>query len=164
MKTQIISFALILVFLLGLFVATERSFSPNFEQCITSYQANNSSGVAEKSLPTFRVVFDSYVQCTGTFIDSNANAITAFATIIIAAFTCTLWIATSQQSHLTREVFIADKRAFVFAAGIQPVYELNAAGQYDWRIGPIWQNSGATPTKALTIYTDGLLTNLAIPA
>jgi hypothetical protein len=47
--------------------------------------------------------------------------------MVIAAFTFTLWRATTAQFELARDAFIADKRAFVFASGIQAVYERDAA-------------------------------------
>src|SRR5436190_374383 len=114
--------ATLILFVLAL-VFVERVFSPSFQQCINQ---NNSTkaGTADKetNAPSSTTIFN-YVRCTGEFLDQSEGTVTAIATIVIAAFTCTLWIATSQQALLTREAFIADKRAFVFASGIQPLYE-----------------------------------------
>ena len=119
----------------------------------------------EKNPSAFGVTIDSYVRCTGRFVKTYEAAIAALATIIIAAFTCTLWIATSQQAQLTREAFIADKRAFVFAAGVQAMYEPDVGtGHFNWRVMPIWQNSGDTSTQDLQLYSDCFFSNAPIPA
>jgi hypothetical protein len=97
-------------------------------------------------------------------LDSNNGAITALATIVIAAFTGTLYIATNRQVQLTREAFVADKRAFVFASGVFGFYEFDSAtGQWNWRVSPVWRNSGETPTRQLRIYTDCWFSNVIIP-
>jgi hypothetical protein len=114
--------------------------------------------------PSGTVVFN-YVRCTGEFLDESEGTVTAIATIVIAAFTCTLWIATSQQAQLTREAFIADKRAFVFASGVQAIYEPDVGtGHFNWRVMPIWLNSGDTSTRNLQLYSDCFLSNAPIPA
>jgi hypothetical protein len=136
------------------FVFIERSFSPTFQQCVASPEGNNPS--------LFGVTIDQYVRCTGGFVKTYEAAISALAAVIIAAFTGTLWVATSRQAALTREAFIADKRAFVFASGIQSFYEPDPSGHFNWRIAPVWQNSGDTPTRRLRIYTDGFFSNAPI--
>jgi hypothetical protein len=144
----------------------ERTFSPVFQVCIEKHKPSDEKGVAEKN-KTFgiAVALDSNVRCTGEFIDANNGAITALATIVIAAFTGTLWIATSTQARLTREAFVADKRAFVFAKGIVGIYEADpVSGHFNWRVAPVWENSGDTPTRDLRIYTDGWFSNAPIPA
>ena len=157
MARQIALLSAILIVLLAVFVFAERTFSSSFQQCIGS-QENN-----EKEPSVFGITVDNYVRCTGDFVKTYEAAIGALATIMIAAFTGTLWIATSRQAQLTREAFVADKRAFVFASGIQPHDEPDVAtGHFNWRLGPIWQNSGDTPTQGLQIYTDGFLSNVPI--
>ena len=66
-----------------------------------------------------------FIVCLGSFLEHHDGAITALATIIIAAFTGTLWVATSSQGKLTKDALIADKRAFVFATGIAPCFEMD---------------------------------------
>lgn len=135
--------------LLAIFVAAERTSSPFFEGCINQQQD-----------VTFVV---RYVKCSGLFVERHGVGISALAAIIIAAFTCTLWLATTEQARLTRNAFIADKRAFVFAKGIQPLWELDpTTGLYNWRINAVFENSGETPTEGLLLYVDGLLSNTPI--
>jgi hypothetical protein len=137
MSKQIAFLLATFVFLCALFVFVERTFSPSFQQCITSHDNDKADGPPEKNPSAFGVTIDSYVRCTGRFVKTYEAAIAALATIIIAAFTCTLWIATSQQAQLTREAFIAHKRAFVFAAGVQAMYEPDVGtGHFNWRVMP----------------------------
>jgi hypothetical protein len=113
MSKQIAVLLAIFVVLCALFVVVERTFSPSFQQCIAAAEEN----------PSAFGVTVSYARCTVRILQSYEAVITAVATIVIAAFTGTLWWATSRQAQLTREAFIADKRAFVFASGLQPLYE-----------------------------------------
>jgi hypothetical protein len=160
---QALTFVLALAILLGLFISCERFFSPSFKECIAKHQAYNASDTAKENPSGFLGSISAYVECTGDFVDKNNGSITALATIIIAAFTATLWRATTAQGKLAREAFIADKRAFVFASGTAPFYEPDATtGHFNWRIGVAWQNSGDTPTKQLRFYVDGFLTNIPI--
>jgi hypothetical protein len=148
------------IILVVVFVFLESTFSSTFQQCIAAHEA----GTANDHPSVFGITVDAYFRCTGSFVKSYEAAIGALGTIIIAAFTATLWIATSRQAELTREAFIADKRAFVFASGISPFYEPDpATSHFNWRIAPTWQNSGDTPTRALRIYTDCVFSNAPIP-
>jgi len=159
-----IVFLLATIFVLvAAFVFVERSFSPTFKQCVATQEANESGNSPKENQSVFGATVDSYVRCTGDFVNDSGSAITAIATVIIAAFTFTLWIATKTQSELSREAFIADKRAFVFAGGIAPFYEPDVAtGHFNWRIGVTWKNSGDTPTRNLRLYVDGFLSNVPI--
>jgi hypothetical protein len=142
-------------------VFAERAFSPTFQQCIATHQDDKQNDATEKNSSAFGVIVGSYTRCSVRLVKVYQAAITAVATLIIAAFTGTLWIATSRQAALTRDAFIADKRAFVFASGIQALYEPDTTtNHFNWRVGPIWQNSGDTPTRNMRLYTDGILTNV----
>lgn len=144
MAKQIALVLVAFVAIVAIFVFVERAFSPTFQKCIAT---------------------DSYVRCSAVLVKNYEASITALATIIIAAFTGTLWIATSHQAELTRRTLIADKRAFVFAAGIVGIYELDPlTGHYNWRVAPVWHNSGDTPTRQLRIYTDAWFGNTPLPA
>jgi hypothetical protein len=96
-------------------------------------------------------------------LNDNSPAITACASAVIAAFTATLWFATREQGKLTKETLIADKRAFVFAAGIKPEWQLKN-GYLHWTIRPVWQNTGDTPTRNLRICSDSELRDDVAPA
>jgi hypothetical protein len=99
-----------------------------------------------------------------SFINSNNAGISAVAALIIAAFTGTLWVATSRQAELTREALIANKRAFVYATNIYQLFEpANTTGQFNWRFRPVLRNSGDTPTKNMTMFVTCEVRNSAIP-
>ena len=74
-------FAFILL-ALAVFVAIEWTSSPFFQGCISK---NDGAAIA------------SYVRCSGHFIEGHGVGITALASIIVAAFTMTLWMATAKE-------------------------------------------------------------------
>lgn len=160
MFKQLFVFLTIVVVLAASVITTERTFSPTFKECIAKTYEQNKSNSAKEYEPAFGLRVFTYVFCTGQFLDATGVAITALATIVIAAFTGTLWYATSQQSELTRQAFIADKRAFVFAKGFRALYEPGGPNNtWQWRFSPVWSNSGDTPTQGLQFYCDGFLSN-----
>jgi hypothetical protein len=92
------------------------------------------------------------------------EGITAAATAAIAVFTIVLVLVTNRQAKLTKQALIVDKRAFVFAAGFNPEWILDATtGHYLWKFRPVWQNSGDTATKGLNFYVDAELRNSTLP-
>ena len=140
MFRQFLIFLLAVLIIVAVFVFGEWLLSPTFYQCISEGTSNNG-------------VIRAYAGCSGEFIETHYGAITALATIIIAAFTATLWYATNKQANLTRQAFIADKRAAVFASGFISVWEHDpTTNLYNWRFRPVWQNSGETPTRRLQLY------------
>lgn len=143
------------------FVVTERAFSPTFQACVKQEAAPSSKDAAKENNSTF----EAYIRCSGEFIEAHNGSITALATIIIAAFTGTLWAATTRQAQLTKEALIADKRAFVFAQNFQFEWESDpATGHFHWRFRPVWQNAGDTPTRRLRIYSDSEFRTAPLPA
>jgi hypothetical protein len=144
-RRSLLTFTAATLLFLSAFVALERGFSRSFNECLDHEGQNAALG--------FRALASAYVSCTGTFIDANSGGITALATLVIAAFTVTLWLATSRQAKLTREAFVADKRAFLFATTFAQVWEPDKeTGLYNWRLKPVLRNSGATPTKDMEMY------------
>jgi hypothetical protein len=94
--------------LMAIFIASERIFSPSFQSCVNP-QPNFKTQTASDNKPSRLSVPYSYIFCSGEFVDGHSPGITALATIIIAAFTCTLWAATSRQAELTeRSVKVAE--------------------------------------------------------
>jgi hypothetical protein len=66
--------------------------SKSFQDCIRAnqnYQASNAS--PEKYV---RFIIQVFVRCSGAFLERHNGAITAVASLLIAAFTATLWHAT----------------------------------------------------------------------
>jgi hypothetical protein len=163
---QALGFVLSLAVLLAAFISCERFFSPSFKECIAHHQAHGEGDSAKENPAGFFGPVSAYAECTGDFIDKNNGSITALATIIIAAFTATLWRATTAQGILAREAFIADKKPFVFPDAINSYWDPSTTnpGQYDWRFRPVWNNSGETPPKNLIIQTNCELRNTILPA
>ena len=97
-------------------------------------------------------------------LDEHAGAITTVATIVIAAFTIVLARVSRRQADLTKESMIAGERAFVFAKDVRAYYEFDkTTNQYNWRFRPIWENSGDTPTKNMTMHTRCMLLDDPLP-
>lgn len=167
LRRQAVYFVSLFIVLLAILFIGEKYLSSIFQECVEQNEKTNKNATSENdqaAYQTILVAVRANTRCSGEFIEAHNGAITALATIIIAAFTGTLWAATNSQAKLTREAFVADKRAFVFASGIQPLYEPNpTTGHFNWRISTVWQNSGDTPTQGLRLYSDGLLSNVPIP-
>ena len=88
-----VSFALVMIALFAVLGV----ISPSYQKCVTNYDHNT----------LHQIVLIGYdlnllLTCEGAFIDENNNTITALATVVIAAFTGTLWYATTAQGRLTR--------------------------------------------------------------
>lgn len=146
------------------FVASERAFSPFFQSCISENQNTDKNSVTKEQPSRFGFAVIQYVRCSGRFVEGHGVGITALASIAIAAFTGTLWFATRTQARWTKEALFVDKRAFVFASSIYPSWELDQiSGSYNWRFRPIWQNSGETATKGMTLYVDCEIRNTPLP-
>jgi hypothetical protein len=144
MLRALVAFVAAIIILLFIFILIERGFSLAFQACINNEAVGNDVMLLSRA----------YLHCTGLFINTNYGAVSALATLIIAAFTFTLWIATSRQAELTREALIANKRAFVYAVNIGQYFEQdNTTGLYNWRFRPTMRNSGDTPTKNMGDYT-----------
>jgi hypothetical protein len=149
MLRGLLLFVLILLIFLGLFFLVESQFSSVFSTCLAA-----EGGQLARS----------HLRCTGKFIDENTAALTAIGTLVIAAFTGTLWMATSRQARLASDTLIANQRAFVFVPNISPLWELdNATGLYNWRLRPVLRNTGDTPTRNMTMYVECEIRNNPIP-
>lgn len=100
----------------------------------------------------------------GDFFNKYGAAITVLATLVIAIFTIVLALCTTWQARLTREAMLVDKRAFVFAVGLDPLHEPDeGTGLYNWRFRPLLRNSGDTPTKNMTFHTGYALRDTPLP-
>jgi hypothetical protein len=99
-----------IIVLSGLLVIVERTSSPFFQTCIGDQQDTETNASPKDKPPGYDAVFTSYVACTGRFIEGHGVGITALATIVIAAFTATLWMATSGMTQTAGEsVRIAER-------------------------------------------------------
>ena len=139
--------------------------SDSFQACVEEQQHHTPPKTEEGARQIVMAGVQRSFRCSGEFIEANNAAITALATAIIAAFTITLWRATTEQGRLTKQALVADKRAFVYAINIFPTWEKDRffTRNYNWRIRPEWKNSGETTTKGLRLYTDCIVRNTPLP-
>lgn len=94
------------------------------------------------------------VSATGEFLDAHNGVITALATIAIAAFTVVLAVVTNRQARLTKEALVTTERAFVFLEDFDSdwAYQPQAVNKITRLLVSLrWRNSGATPTKNMTV-------------
>jgi hypothetical protein len=165
MGRQIACLLVALFVVVAAFVGMARAFSPSFDQCIGKAKADKQQTTDKEGSARLAETIGSYVGCSGEYVEANKNVITALALIAIAAFTCTLWLATSRQALLTREALVADKKAFVFPIGLYQSYEKDTATSfYNWRFKPNWRNSGDTPTRNLRLHVVCELRDTLLPA
>ena len=96
------------------------AFSPSYQKCTAEhkhdYGHNKQSDLYEPVANAARLL-PMFLMCEGAFIDENGVTITALATIGIAAFTLTLWRATTEHGRisdkllqLARDEFLASHR------------------------------------------------------
>ncbi len=72
--------------------------------------------------------------------------------------------ASRDAADVARDAMVAGERAFVFAIGIKAFWTKdNQTDLYHWKFRPQWQNSGDTPTKNMTMYTDCMLLDGELP-
>jgi len=117
------------------------------------YQPKTSSIKKNNPEPTTNLINEIEI-----FLNKNSASITGVATVTIAIFTIVMWRVSRRQAQITREAMIFDRRAFVFAVGLNRYYEFDSGSQtYNWRFRPIFKNSGYTPTKDMTFLTECLL-------
>jgi hypothetical protein len=164
MRKNIAFFLAAILVLMAAFIFVERAFAPSFQKCIAEHPQSDSNSAAEKNPTRFYVAVSTYVRCSGRFIESHNGAFTALSTFIIAAFTGTLWIATTRQAELTKEALIEDKRAFIFTNSLNGFWEQDpSTGLYNWRFRALWQNSGDTPTRHMVMHVACELRNAMLP-
>ena len=164
MLKQAAYFSGFVILALAIFVAGERFLSPSFQRCIQGYEYSSGNTAAENDPSAFGV----YVRCSGRFADEHGSGITALATIIIAGFTGTLWIATSRQAKLTKiaadaalksakvseSALVELERPFIFWFGIKHDVDIYLAPRTGWdpeTSGPhfnlVLVNHGRTPAN-----------------
>lgn len=125
-----------------------------FQICLNAHYIRNSGQISKESIGDF---FWIRWWCTGAFIDGNGVAITAFATVVMALFTATLFFTSRDQlRELKRsvDVLAQSERAFLFVIiqgeTIRNVVEFLAQDPPGDPIGPLqvvysFINYGKTP-------------------
>jgi len=124
MLKQLAAFFAILLVFSAAFILAEKQFSPLFQSCVS--QESEGQQTAKEGNGSLGAVTIPYARCTSRFVDAHGVGITALASLVIAAFTGTLWIATSRQGLLTfdslemaRKEFISTHRPRVIVRFIQ---------------------------------------------
>jgi hypothetical protein len=148
------------------------TLSPSYKRCVERYGSQydeSKKGDVNKTRGRDRI--PSFLVCEGYFIDENSGTLSVVATFAIAAFTLTLWRATTRHAaHM--EKMVAIQRAFIFldkfncelttaAEAKIPIEKIpqnykNDSDLYITRfaIQPIWKNSGSTPPINMKINLD----------
>jgi hypothetical protein len=110
MLKHIVTFFVLLLVLLAIFVTAERKFSPSFQSCIGQQVEGQQLGADSNDLGT---VAAHYAACTGQFVDTHGVGIAALASLVVAALTGTLWIASSRQGQLMFDSLELARKEFV---------------------------------------------------
>jgi hypothetical protein len=99
------------VFVLGVVaLVCTLTFSPSFKKCHAAVDQNSAKGEEQSAIP---VGVWHVVQCEAVSLNENNGAVTAVATLGIAAFTLILWLATSRQAFLTSEIIGLTREEFL---------------------------------------------------
>jgi hypothetical protein len=89
------------------------SFSSSFQSCVSQETSYYSGDPSKKNISRIKVVISTYSRCTGRFVNDHNGGITALASILIAAFTGTIWEINRSQLRHARQV----ERAFLCGGG-----------------------------------------------
>jgi len=128
-----------LIFLAAIFVSLAiflfgETFSSSFETCVNKETANESQQ-ASKEYDSPISIIGIRSRCTAGFIRSHNGEITALATLIMAAFTGTLWWAAAgqydlleKQIDLARDEFISSHRPKIIVHSVELAYDANEQG------------------------------------
>jgi hypothetical protein len=98
-----------LIFLVSLsvaitiFVWSENQMAPSFQACISQNASEQGSESSKNNSDGIVGIIKSQAICSLRLIDRHNGFFAALAALVVAAFTFTLWIATSKQAGLTFE-------------------------------------------------------------
>jgi nitrogen fixation-related uncharacterized protein len=138
-----------------IFLWIEKTFSDDFNACIRqqidSQTSENSGETSKKDTGASVTAVVTNLRCTGDFIERHNGSITALASLLIAAFTGTLWWAAAGQYDLL-ERQIKDsrilRRAYLRVApgGIRPYISSDERLSCD----VIFENAGNLPASNIS--------------
>ena len=89
------------------YLALAATLATSYQQCAADREGTNS----RQEQPGPKDNAATFFVCEIATIDANSTLLTAVATVFIAAFTLTLWLATTDQGRLTREAIDDAKRS-----------------------------------------------------
>lgn len=109
------------------------------------------------------------VDFNGDLADSTRRLVWLGVTqaIVLLVQVFFLWPAlreSKRAGNIARDHMIQSERAFVFAMGVYALWEHDqATALYNWRLRPVWKNSGDTPTRKMIMNTECVVRTSAIP-
>ena len=110
----------------GLSVWAEQTVSHTYQQCIGTDQQGDPDKAQSYDPATFLVRVDFNFKCTSAFVKAHEPQITALGTLLIAAFTFTLWWSTDKLWNQNERNFTKLERAYL-VLGVGRV-EIDALG------------------------------------
>ncbi len=143
---------------LALFVLAEHSLSPVFQKCVDEYESEEIAKSPNYKPAAFgSVVIGANVRCGGEFADRHGGGITALATLMIAAFTLTLWLTTSAQVQIAKNALELLERAYldvdithIMVGEQQLAYRTGRAVKVVWQL----QNLGRTVASVIELHQE----------
>jgi hypothetical protein len=149
---------------IAIFVWAENQIAPSFQAC-TSQNASERGGEGSKNNGGVASVVKAQSICSLRLIDRHNGFFAALAALIVAAFTFTLWVATSKQAGLTlealklaREEFGAINRPEI---GVHTIEVRHIEGDKGDRLGAsiLCFNKGRTTAEKVEVRGDILVTH-----
>jgi hypothetical protein len=178
MLKQFLTFIVVLVVGILVFLVMENYFSHSFQSCVSQKSSKQSPESSKNERFTVAGSIALQTDCSVRLIDTHNGFFTAFASFIIAAFTAVLGIFTVRLAGSTRIVADATKksakaipnveRAYVFISDIVFIFESNnlpaAPGdEKESKISVTFDNVGKTPAIPKTCHL-GIVSTDGIPA
>jgi hypothetical protein len=147
-----------------IFIWAENQIAPSFQTCISQNASEQSGEVSKNNSDGIASVVKAQSICSLRLIDRHNGFFAALAALIVAAFTFTLWVATSKQAGLTfeslklaREEFGAINRPEI---GVHTVEVRHIESDKGDRLGAsiLCFNKGRTAAEKVEVRGDILVT------
>lgn len=148
-------------------VWTENSLAPSFQGCINEEASKHLADDQNQRQIVIEFIRTQTI-CSLRLMDLHAGFFAAISGFIVAFFTYTLWWSTDKLWKAGADALTTTQRAFVFIKEIAVSFDrppnpppgsakamamaaMSAAHMpiKTWRLYPVWENSGDTPTRRL---------------
>ena len=145
------------LFSLTLLVVAENTISQSFQSCISQTTAQQGAQGSNKNGQIIAGVIKAQVTCSVSLVDRHAGFFAALATLAIACFTLTLWLATHKLWLASENTAKRQLRAYVFVVNAERISHHVPALGTRFEV----KNTGQTPAYDVFISIgakfDGLL-------